>query len=211
METIIILSRKGGVGKTATAHALGAALMKRKKRVLFIDADGQSNLTLTMKGSEDNLSLYDVLNRESTIKRAIQETEGGYIIPGNEMLHAADMMLKGTDKNLILREALKEVSKQWTDKIPDGTKALANLLKEGIKDGSVDPFLRKIVSQDAVIRNDGKKVFSAEEILRMDWLCENVYGSIPSFDELSEKGQAITRLQGIYRDQIPPSKSSVQI
>ena len=103
------------------------------------------------------------------------------------------------------------VGLRWTDKIPDGTKALANLLKEGIKDGSVDPFLRKIVSQDAVIRNDGKKVFSAEEILRMDWLCENVYGSIPGFDELSEKGQAITRLQGIYRDQIPPSKSSVQI
>lgn len=103
------------------------------------------------------------------------------------------------------------VGLRWTDKIPDGTKTLANLLKEGIKDGSVDPFLRKIVSQDAVIRNDGKKVFSAEEILRMDWLCENVYGSIPGFDELSEKGQAITRLQGIYRDQIPPAISSVQI
>ena len=88
---------------------------------------------------------------------------------------------------------------------------LGYLLKEGIKGGLVDPFLRKIVSQDAVIRNDGEKVFSAEEILHMDWLCENVYGSIPGFEELSEKGQAITRLQGIYRDQIPPSKSFVQI
>ena len=29
MEVISIMSRKGGVGKTATAHALGAALMKR--------------------------------------------------------------------------------------------------------------------------------------------------------------------------------------
>ena len=103
------------------------------------------------------------------------------------------------------------VGLRWTDKIPDGTKALANLLREGIKAGTVDPFLRKIVSQDAVIRNDGKKVFTAEEILRMDWLCENVYGSIPDFDELSEKGQAITRLQGIYRDRIPPSKSFVQM
>ncbi len=113
METVIILSRKGGVGKTATAHALGAALMERKKRVLFIDADGQSNLTLSMKGNEEKSNLYDVLNKESTIKNAIQETEGGYIIPGNEMLHAADITLKGSDKNLILREALKEVSKQF--------------------------------------------------------------------------------------------------
>lgn len=124
METIIILSRKGGVGKTATAHALGAALMKRNKRVLFIDADGQSNLTLTMKASEDQKNLYDILDRQTNIKKAIQETEGGYIIPGNEMLHAADMMLKGAEKNLILREALKEVSKQFDYCVIDTPAAL---------------------------------------------------------------------------------------
>ena len=99
----------------------------------------------------------------------------------------------------------------WTDKLPDGTKALANVLKEGIKLGTIDPFLRKIVSQDHVIRNDGTKTFSPEEILHMDWLCDNVYGSIPNFDELSEKAQSITRLQGIYRDRIPPTKACVQI
>jgi chromosome partitioning protein len=124
METVIILSRKGGVGKTATAHALGAALMKRKKRVLFIDADGQCNLTLTMKADEEQSNLYDVLSKESTLKSAIQETEGGYIIPGNEMLHAADITLKGSDKNLILREALKEVSKQFDYCIIDTPAAL---------------------------------------------------------------------------------------
>ena len=99
----------------------------------------------------------------------------------------------------------------WTDKLPDGTKALANVLKEGIKLGTIDPFLRKIVSQDHVVRNDGTKTFSPEEILHMDWLCDNVYGSIPNFDELSEKAQSITRLQGIYRDRIPPTKTCVQI
>ena len=54
-------------------------------------------------------------------------------------------------------------------------------------------------------------MFSPEEILHMDWLCDNVYGSIPDFEELSEKAQAITRLQGIYRDRIPPVKACVQI
>lgn len=93
-----------------------------------------------------------------------------------------------------------------SDTIPDGTKALANLLKEGIRHGSVDPFLRKIVSQDGTVRNDGSNVFTPEEILHMDWLCQNVIGSIPAFEALSEKAQKITRLQGIYRDQIPPEK-----
>lgn len=124
METVIVLSRKGGVGKTATAHALGAALMKRKKRVLFIDADGQCNLTLTMKADEGQSNLYDVLSKESTIKKAIQKTEGGYIIPGNEALQAVDVTIKGSDKNIILREALKGVSNDFDYCIVDTPAAL---------------------------------------------------------------------------------------
>ena len=100
---------------------------------------------------------------------------------------------------------------KWPDNIPSGTKTLANLLSKGIKSGELDPFLCEIVSQDGTVRNDGNKVFTPEEILHMDWLCDNVYGSIPEFDALSEKGQAIARLQGIYRDRIPPSKSFTQV
>lgn len=124
METIVILSRKGGVGKTATAHALGAALMQRKKRVLFIDADGQCNLTLTMRASKEQSNLYDVLCKKSSIKAAIQETEGGYIIPGNEKLHAADIKLNGSEESYRLQEALKEISKQFDYCVIDTPAAL---------------------------------------------------------------------------------------
>ena len=179
METIIILSRKGGVGKTATAHALGAALMKRKKRVLFIDADGQSNLTLTMKGSEDNLSLYDVLNRESTIKRAMQETEGGYIIPANEMLHAADITLKGTDKNLILREALKEVSKQFDYCIIDTPAALGVVT------------MNCLIAADKIIVPLQADIYSLQGIARMVEALETVKANCGSKATIS--GFLLTR------------------
>ena len=43
----------------------------------------------------------------------------------------------------------------------------------------------------------------------MDWLCENVDGAIPAYDELSAKAQKFVRLQGIYRDAIPPEKEGV--
>lgn len=98
---------------------------------------------------------------------------------------------------------------ELSDHIPEGTKALANLLIDGIRHGTVNPFLRKIVSQDGMIRNEGSNVFTPEEVLHMNWLCDNVIGSIPDFDDLTAKGQAITRLQGIYRDQIPPSKDCI--
>ena len=99
------------------------------------------------------------------------------------------------------------VGLELTESIPEGTKTLANVLIEGIRHGTVDPFMRKVVSQDGMIRNDGNNVFTPEEILHMDWLCDNIIGSIPEFESLSAKAQEITRLQGIYRDQIPPEKA----
>lgn len=100
------------------------------------------------------------------------------------------------------------VGLQWAHNIPEGTKALAELLLEGIRHGTVNPFLRKVVSQDNTIRNDGTNIFTPEEILHMNWLCDNVIGGLPGFESLSAKAQEITRLQGIYRDRIPPQKNS---
>lgn len=102
------------------------------------------------------------------------------------------------------------VGLELADNIPDGTKALANMLMEGIRHGTVNPFLRKVISQDGTIRNEGGNIFTPYEILHMDWLCSNVIGSIPAFEDLSAKAQEITRLQGIYRDQIPPEKAEGQ-
>lgn len=107
METIVIWSRKGGVGKTATAHALGAALMKRKKRVLFIDCDGQSNLTLTMKADEEARTMYEVFTKEAKLAQAIQKTECGHICAANEMLQTLDNDL---EPDILLKELERESS-----------------------------------------------------------------------------------------------------
>ena len=101
------------------------------------------------------------------------------------------------------------VGLKWTDLVPDGTKTLAHILKEGIKSGSVDPFLCRIISQEGVERNDGQRIFTPEEILHMDWLCDHVIGTLPEFSSLNEKAQNLTRLQGIYRDEIPPQKDRI--
>ena len=98
---------------------------------------------------------------------------------------------------------------EWTDALPLGTRILAETLKRGIIDGSLDPFLRPVRSQDGTLRTDGSAALTGEELLHMDWLCENVDGGIPAFEELNEKGKGIVRLQGIYRDSIPPQKEGV--
>ena len=93
--------------------------------------------------------------------------------------------------------------------LPEGVQNLVQILKKGIADGSVSPFHRRIRSQDGVLRNDGGQWLTPEEIMHMDWLCDIVDGSIPAFDELLPKAQSIVRLQGVYRDRIPPEKEGV--
>lgn len=95
--------------------------------------------------------------------------------------------------------------------LPAGVTQLVQILRRGIIDGSIEPFRRPIRSQDGQVRNDGEKWFSPEEILHMDWLCEGVEGSIPAYDQLLPVSRTLVRLQGVYRDQIPPEKEGTML
>ena len=90
--------------------------------------------------------------------------------------------------------------------LPAGVRQLVELLRRDIMDGSLLPFQRPIRDQSGAVRSDGNGWFSPEEILHMDWLCGNVDGEIPAFDRLLPMARSIVRLQGVYRDAIPPEK-----
>ena len=90
--------------------------------------------------------------------------------------------------------------------LPAGVRQLAGILSNGIYAGSVFPFLQPIRSQDGAERSNGDHWFTPEEILRMDWLCDNVDGAIPAYESLLPFARSIVRLQGVYRDHIPPEK-----
>jgi hypothetical protein len=62
------------------------------------------------------------------------------------------------------------------------------------------------VAQDGSLKNDGTQVFTPKELLHMDWLCENVVGEIPSFDQILPMSQNTVRELGLYRDQIKETK-----
>ena len=99
---------------------------------------------------------------------------------------------------------------QLSDKLPEGVRQMALLLKKGLMEGTLDPFMRKIIAQDGTVKNDGTRRMSPEELLRMDWLCENVVGKIPPFEDILPISQNMVRELGLYRDTIPTEKEKRQ-
>ena len=47
--------------------------------------------------------------------------------------------------------------------------------------------------------------------MRMDWLCDNVDGTIPGFEELLPGAREMVRLLGLYRDDITTVKEEKQL
>ena len=96
-----------------------------------------------------------------------------------------------------------------SDRLPAGVRALAEHLEKSIANRTLDPFARKIIAQDGTVKNDGSTTLSPEELLHMDWLCDNVLGTIPTFEEILPMSQSLVRELGIYRDSIPAVKELV--
>ena len=98
------------------------------------------------------------------------------------------------------------ISVNFSDKLPEGVRRLAELLRKGLEEGTIDPFARRITAQDGTVKNDGSRGLTPEELIHIDWLCENVIGEIPPFEEILPISRNIVRELGIYRDTIPPEK-----
>ena len=115
---IAICNEKGGVAKTTTTYSLGAALADEGKRVLLIDLDPQSNLTLAnginINETAHNSSeiLLDGLHPQDAIRSS--NTPNMDIIPSNSRMAEAEQFLPvRNDYATILKDALQTKAKEY--------------------------------------------------------------------------------------------------
>lgn len=81
-------------------------------------------------------------------------------------------------------------------KLPVGTKRLVDLLKKTICSGDFNPFSGVLYSQTGVIQPSEHATLEPEDIIKMDWLAENIIGSIPKLDELKDEAKPVVMIQG---------------
>lgn len=89
------------------------------------------------------------------------------------------------------------VDLEYSDTLASGTRRLADFLSENMRRELGNPFLTPLRTQDGRLIGEGQRTLSLEQIIAMDYLAENVVGSIPAYGELSPLGQATVDMAGV--------------
>lgn len=93
-RVLVLANQKGGVAKTTTTLNLGVALKERSCRVLALDLDPQSNLSMSQGIDVENMSItmFDVLVRGVSLSEIIEAREID-IAPAGIELAGAELAL----------------------------------------------------------------------------------------------------------------------
>ncbi|MGN0777262.1 MAG: BMP family ABC transporter substrate-binding protein [Candidatus Ventricola sp.] len=84
-----------------------------------------------------------------------------------------------------------------SQRLPPRVRRLVDLLHERIRAGAFLPFIGPILDQNGSVRVEADTALTPQEIIRMDYLAQNVVGRIPEIDELTDVAKVIVSLQGI--------------
>ncbi len=86
-----------------------------------------------------------------------------------------------------------------SDQLSYYSRRLIEVLHSGVISGALDPFKGELHSQTRLIQPADSRRMESSDIIRMDWLNDNVIGDIPKFEELTAQSQKQLEGDGVIK------------
>ncbi len=203
------------------AFALGAKMINPRSRI-YLDWSSRRDCDVNGFISDVNptcISGRDMLIPEDTFRIfGLYHFDGknhqGLAIPlchwGKFYEQLLNNMIEGSWQKDDDASATKAINYWWgmsakvvdivcSENLPVGTARLIDLLRHTIKHERFNPFTGILYSQEGIVQDNPGYTMSAMELATMDWLAENVIGSIPRKEELLEGAKPVVSQQGVKR------------
>ncbi len=77
------------------------------------------------------------------------------------------------------------------------TRTLVNMLRNGLINAAMSPFDGELISQEGLVRRENDPELTSMDIIKMDWLNENIVGEIPAKEALNDEARATVSVSGV--------------
>ena len=212
-----------GTPAAANAFALGARMVNPQARV-YLNWFSASWFNAGMPFEDPEIRV--ICNRDITAPNRDARDYGLYLRDGKEIINMATLIprwglfyrmmteriLNGTFNQ---SESKANVTNYWwglgssildvafSARFDPYAARTINHFREQIREGSFSPFEGELRDQNGVLRCDADRRLTPAEILCMDYLADNIVGTLPDTDELIETARPLVRLQGIHGELKP--------
>jgi basic membrane lipoprotein Med (substrate-binding protein (PBP1-ABC) superfamily) len=212
-----------GAPAAANAFALGARMVNPQARIYL---NWFSASWFKADNPFEDPEIRVICNRDITAPNHDARDYGLYLRDGGEIVNMATLIpRRGPFYQMMIErilngtfnqsESKENVTNYWwglgshildvafSSRFDPYAARIINHFREELRAGTFSPFEGELRDQAGVLRCTADRRLTPAEILCMDYLADNIVGTLPQPEELIETAQPLVRLQGIHGELKP--------